>query len=96
MPNEHPINGVMSRLYRRAHNYMDYHMFFVCRTRLCTSISCGQQFRTYVAGVDTIMPDGASFFYSQPQDECPECDKDNWGWQWNIDLFPQFAAYKTN
>ena len=36
-------------------------------------ITCSEPFLTYVPGVDTVMPDGASFFYSSPQDECPAC-----------------------
>ena len=54
-------------------------------------ITCTEPFRTYIPGVDTTMPDGTSFFYSDPQDECPACDIANWGWQWNTNLFPQFA-----
>jgi hypothetical protein len=42
------------------------------------------------------MADGTSFCYRDPQNECPECDKNNWGWYWNIDLFPQFASWKTH
>ena len=57
-------------------------------------VTCCQPFRTYVPGIDTIMPDGSSFFYSTPQDECPACDGGNWGWQWNQDLFPEFAEKK--
>ena len=59
-------------------------------------IMCGKRFRTYLPEVDTVMPDGASFFYSEPQTECPECDQFNWGWQWNTDLFPQFAVYQKH
>ena len=55
---------------------------------------CQEAFRTYVPGVDTLMPDGTSFFYSSPQNLCPGCDPSNWGWQWNQDLFPQFADRK--
>ena len=40
------------------------------------------------------MPDGTTLFYFVPQDECPACDVSNWGWQWNMDLFPQFADTK--
>lgn len=55
----------------------------------CTE--CQRPFRTYIPGKDTLMPDGSSFFYSYPQDVCPSCDRANWGWQWNKDLFPEFA-----
>ena len=54
-------------------------------------ITCAEPFRTYVVGKDTIMPDGTTLFYYVPQDECLACDISNWGWQWNMDLFPQFA-----
>lgn len=54
---------------------------------------CSKPFRTYVPDTDCVMPDGASFFYSYPQDECPACDENCWGWQWNTDLFPQFADH---
>ena len=37
-------------------------------------ITCSQPFRTYIPGIDTVMPDGSSFFYSVPQDECPVGD----------------------
>ena len=52
---------------------------------------CHRSFRTYVPGEDTLMPDGSSFFYTHPQNECPACDEENWGWRWNIDLFPEFG-----
>ena len=55
----------------------------------CTE--CQQAFRTSVPGVDTVMPDGSSFFNSSPQHLCPRCDESQWGWHWNKDLFPDVA-----
>jgi hypothetical protein len=55
-------------------------------------IICSEPFRTYVAGKDTVVP---AIFYSVPQEECPACYFANWGWQWNVDLFPQFADRKS-
>ena len=52
-------------------------------------ITCCRPFRTYIPCRDTVMSDGSSFFYSTPQDECPGCDQSNWGWRWNLDLFPE-------
>ena len=49
---------------------------------------CSENFCTYVTGVDTTMPDGASVFYSSPQEDCPACDDSHWGLHWNKDLFP--------
>ena len=74
---------------------LNYLCLFHAECILQDCSGCGQQFRTYVPGKDTLMPDGSSFFYSSPQTECPVCDTANWGWQWNKDLFPEFADTKT-
>jgi hypothetical protein len=42
-----------------------------CRT-------CSRPFRTYVPGTNCVMPDGTSFSYSEPQEECPCCDISQW------------------
>ena len=34
--------------------------------------TCSQRFRTYIPNSDCIMPDGMSFCYREPQNECPE------------------------
>lgn len=49
---------------------------------------CTRKFRTYIPNTDCVMPDGVCVFYSNAQDECPECDPDHWGWAWNKDLIP--------
>jgi hypothetical protein len=59
-------------------------------------ISCSKPYRTYIPNTNCTMVDGTSFCYRDPQNECPECDENNWGWYWNIDLFPQFASWKTH
>ena len=46
---------------------------------------CSQEFCTYIPGTDCMMPDGASVFYSDPQEDCPNCDPNNWGAAWNKD-----------
>ena len=53
--------------------------------------SCSRPFRTYVPMTDCLMPDGTTFFYSEPQDECPCCDINQWGSHWNKDLFPEIS-----
>lgn len=55
---------------------------------------CGKQFRTCLPEVDTVTPDAASFIYSEPQNEFPDYDHFNLGWQWSIDLFLQCAVYQ--
>ena len=49
--------------------------------------TCSLPFRTYVPVTNCLMPDGTTFYYSEPQDECPCCDITQWGAHWKTIYF---------
>ena len=51
---------------------------------------CGRQFYNFIPDTLCTMPDGTVVYYQQPQVLCPLCDDYEWGWQFNISLFPEF------
>lgn len=51
---------------------------------------CGRQFYNFIPDTLCTMPNGTIVFYQQPQVLCPLCDDYEWGWQYNVSLFPEF------
>ena len=55
--------------------------------------SCGKDFYTYIPNTNCLIPDGSSPFYQEPQLLCPLCDDHEFGWWYNVDVFPEFKAH---
>ena len=62
------------------------------KAKVASCQGCGKNFYTYIPDTNCLMPDGSSLFYQEPQLLCPLCDDHEFGWWYNVDLFPEFKA----
>lgn len=91
-------NGQLSHKYVLCCNHAfqcdDLYQNFVSLTEKTVAVismcPCGRQFYSYIPDTLCTMPNGTIVYYQQPQVLCPLCDDYEWGWQFNVSLFPEF------